>query len=165
MMRLTHLSQPLRTAGRQLQGEKSRQSALIPDSLVTPKVIPSTHFTVDGEAVDVVPRSNESPICIQQSWLPVTRKISSQQTRHTRWRLWIAIYRTLTPRGSQQRTTTSCAPPCWRHIPTSRCAACSRSGRGRLSKNKRVVIAPIFSEIESAPPPRLRPSEGPTRRS
>src|SRR4029078_2050179 len=44
-----------RTASRQFQGEKSRQPALIPDSLVTPKVIPSTHFTVDGEAVDIIP--------------------------------------------------------------------------------------------------------------
>jgi glyoxylase-like metal-dependent hydrolase (beta-lactamase superfamily II) len=43
-----------RTASRQFQGEKSRQPALVPDSLVTPRPLPSTRLTVDGEAVEVI---------------------------------------------------------------------------------------------------------------
>ena len=43
-----------RTASRQFQAEKSRQPSLTPDSLVTPRPLPSTHFTVDGEAVEVI---------------------------------------------------------------------------------------------------------------
>jgi glyoxylase-like metal-dependent hydrolase (beta-lactamase superfamily II) len=37
------------------QMEKSRRPAMLPDSLVTPQVLPSTHLTVDGEAVEVIP--------------------------------------------------------------------------------------------------------------
>ena len=62
------------TASRQFQGEKSRQPALIPDSLVTPKVIPSTHFAVDGEAVDVIPDLTGDVMTPTNSflWIPST---------------------------------------------------------------------------------------------
>jgi len=64
-----------RTASRQFQGEKSRQPALIPDSLVTPKVIPSTHFTVDGEAVDIIPDLTGDVLLPTNSflWIPSLR--------------------------------------------------------------------------------------------
>jgi glyoxylase-like metal-dependent hydrolase (beta-lactamase superfamily II) len=64
-----------RTAARQFQGEKARQPALIPDSLVTPKVIPSTHFTVDGEAVDIVPDLTGDVMTPTNSflWIPSLR--------------------------------------------------------------------------------------------
>jgi len=64
-----------RTASRQFQGEKSRQPALIPDSLVTPKAIASTHFTVDGEAVDLIPDLTGDVLLPTNSflWIPSLR--------------------------------------------------------------------------------------------
>jgi glyoxylase-like metal-dependent hydrolase (beta-lactamase superfamily II) len=66
-----------RTASRQFQGEKSRQPALIPDSVVTPQVLPSTHFTVDGEAVDVVPDLTGDVMTPTNSflWIPSLRAV------------------------------------------------------------------------------------------
>src|SRR5262249_10557267 len=44
-----------KTAAQQFPNEKSRRPTEIPDSLVTPKPLPSNHLTVDGEAVELIP--------------------------------------------------------------------------------------------------------------
>ena len=64
-----------RTAPRQFQGEKARQPALVPDSLVTPKPLPSMHLTVDGEAVEVIPDLTGDVLTPTNSflWIPSLR--------------------------------------------------------------------------------------------
>jgi len=66
-----------KTASRQFQGEKARQPALIPDSLVTPRSLPSMHLTVDGEAVDVVPDLTGDVMTPTNSflWIPSLRAV------------------------------------------------------------------------------------------
>jgi glyoxylase-like metal-dependent hydrolase (beta-lactamase superfamily II) len=74
-MTAASLAEFQRTASRQFQGEKSRQPALVPDSLVTPKPLPSLHFTVDGETVDVIPDLTGDVLTPTNSflWIPSLR--------------------------------------------------------------------------------------------
>lgn len=63
------------TAQRNFQGEKARRPATLPDSLVHPQVLPTTHFTVDGEAVEVIPDLTGDVIIPTNSflWIPSLR--------------------------------------------------------------------------------------------
>lgn len=60
------------TATRNFQGEKSRRPAMLPDSLVTPRLVPSTHFTIDGEDLEIVPDLQGDVIVPTNSvlWIP-----------------------------------------------------------------------------------------------
>ncbi|MGH7615746.1 MAG: hypothetical protein ACREPM_00800, partial [Gemmatimonadaceae bacterium] len=49
------LAEYKKTAARDFGGEKSRRPDMLADSIVTPQPLPSNHFTVDGEAIDVIP--------------------------------------------------------------------------------------------------------------
>jgi len=42
-------------AAGQFKAEKSRSPGLVPDSLVTPQVLPTTHLTVDGAELEIIP--------------------------------------------------------------------------------------------------------------
>ncbi|MGH9885048.1 MAG: MBL fold metallo-hydrolase [bacterium] len=66
-----------RTAHEQFQNEKARRPTEIPDSLVTPKALPSTHLTVDGEAVELVPDLTGDVIKPTNSflWIPSLRTV------------------------------------------------------------------------------------------
>jgi glyoxylase-like metal-dependent hydrolase (beta-lactamase superfamily II) len=66
-----------KTARRQFQGEKARQPALTPDSLVTPRVLPSMHLTVDGEQVDVIPDLTGDVLTPTNSflWIPSIKTV------------------------------------------------------------------------------------------
>jgi glyoxylase-like metal-dependent hydrolase (beta-lactamase superfamily II) len=63
------------TAARAFQGEKARRPAALPDSLVTPRELPSTRLTVDGEAVEVIPDLTGDVIAPTNSvlWIPSLR--------------------------------------------------------------------------------------------
>jgi len=65
------------TATRYFQGEKSRRPAMMADSLVKPQPLPSTHLTVDGETVDVVPDLTGDVIDPTNSflWIPSLRAV------------------------------------------------------------------------------------------
>jgi glyoxylase-like metal-dependent hydrolase (beta-lactamase superfamily II) len=63
------------SAQRDFQNEKSRRPAMLPDSLVHPQLLPSTHFTVDGEAVDLIPDLTGDVVIPTNSflWIPSLR--------------------------------------------------------------------------------------------
>src|SRR5207253_3379380 len=44
-----------KTGARDFQGDKQRNPELFPDSVITPRVLPSLRLTVDGERVEVIP--------------------------------------------------------------------------------------------------------------
>ena len=69
------LSEYQKTAPRAFQGEKARQPALVPDSIVTPKVLPSMELTVDGEKVEVIPDLTGDVLAPTNSvlWIPSLR--------------------------------------------------------------------------------------------
>lgn len=66
-----------RTAAQGFAGEKARNPSEIPDSLVTPQVLPSNHLTVDGEAVELVPDLTGDVITPTNSflWIPSLRTV------------------------------------------------------------------------------------------
>ena len=63
------------TAQRFFQGEKNRRPTLFADSLIHPQVLPTMHFTVDGEAVDVIPDLTGDVVVPTNSflWIPSLR--------------------------------------------------------------------------------------------
>ncbi len=63
------------TAQQNFQMEKSRRPTLMADSLVHPTVLPTTHFTVDGERVDVIPDLTGDVVIPTNSllWIPSLR--------------------------------------------------------------------------------------------
>jgi glyoxylase-like metal-dependent hydrolase (beta-lactamase superfamily II) len=63
------------TAERSFQGEKSRRPAVMADSLVHPKLLPSNRLTVDGEAVELIPDLTGDVIVPTNSvlWIPSLR--------------------------------------------------------------------------------------------
>jgi glyoxylase-like metal-dependent hydrolase (beta-lactamase superfamily II) len=66
-----------KTATRAFQSEKARRPELIPDSLVTPTALPSTHLTVDGEAVEVIPDLTGDVLAPTNSvlWIPSLKAV------------------------------------------------------------------------------------------
>ena len=63
------------TAEHFFQGEKSRRPAAMADSLVHPRLLPSNHFTVDGEPVELIPDLTGDVIIPTNSvlWIPSLR--------------------------------------------------------------------------------------------
>ena len=66
-----------KTAAQQFPNEKSRRPTEIPDSLVTPKPLPSNHLTVDGEAVELIPDLTGDVLAPTNSflWIPSLRAV------------------------------------------------------------------------------------------
>jgi glyoxylase-like metal-dependent hydrolase (beta-lactamase superfamily II) len=64
-----------RTAFQSFGGERARNPAQTPDSLVTPQVLPSMHLTVDGDAIEVVPDLTGDVLAPTNSflWIPSLR--------------------------------------------------------------------------------------------
>jgi glyoxylase-like metal-dependent hydrolase (beta-lactamase superfamily II) len=64
-------------AEKSFKNGKTRTPDLLPDSLVTPKVLPSMHLTVDGDAVEVVPDlQGDMPAKLDSFlWIPSLRAI------------------------------------------------------------------------------------------
>jgi glyoxylase-like metal-dependent hydrolase (beta-lactamase superfamily II) len=92
-----------RTAAQQFPAEKSRQPNQIPDSLVTPQLLPSTKLTVDGESLELIPDLTGDVITPTNSilWIPSLRTVlagdvvfngvhpwlgSSDEASRARWR-------------------------------------------------------------------------------
>lgn len=59
------------------QREKSRRPAMLPDSLVTPQVLPSMQLTVDGEELQVIPDLTGDVLIPTNSvlWIPSLRTV------------------------------------------------------------------------------------------
>jgi len=66
-----------KNAEKSFQAGKARTPDLFPASLVTPQVLPSMHFTVDGEDVEVVPDLQGDMATASDSflWIPSLRAI------------------------------------------------------------------------------------------
>jgi glyoxylase-like metal-dependent hydrolase (beta-lactamase superfamily II) len=66
-----------RNAEKSFKTGKTRTPDLLPDSLVTPQVLPSMHLTVDGEAVEVIPDlQGDMPTKLDSFlWIPSLRAI------------------------------------------------------------------------------------------
>jgi glyoxylase-like metal-dependent hydrolase (beta-lactamase superfamily II) len=66
-----------RTAAQEFANEKARLPTNIPDSLVTPSVLPSTHLKVDGEDVELVPDLTGDVLTPTNSflWIPSLRAV------------------------------------------------------------------------------------------
>jgi len=66
-----------KTAAQQFPGEKQRRPAEIPDSLVTPQLLPSTRLTVDGETGELIPDLTGDVITPTNSilWIPSLRTV------------------------------------------------------------------------------------------
>jgi glyoxylase-like metal-dependent hydrolase (beta-lactamase superfamily II) len=66
-----------RNAEKNFKTGKARTPDLFPDTLVTPQVLPSLHFTVDGEDVEVVPDlQGDMPTALDSFlWIPSLRAI------------------------------------------------------------------------------------------
>ena len=96
------------------QREKSRRPAMLPDSLVTPQVLPSTHLTVDGEELQVIPDLTGDVMTPTNSvlWIPSLRTVlagdvafngvhpwlgSSSEASRAAWRASIARVAELHP--------------------------------------------------------------------
>ena len=97
------LSEFKKTAAQAFQNEKSRRPAALADSIVTPTELPSTHLTVDGEAVELVPDLTGDVLTPTNSflWIPSLRTVlagdivfngvhpwlgSSDEASRTAWR-------------------------------------------------------------------------------
>ena len=96
------------------QREKARRPAVLPDSLVTPQVLPSTHLTVDGEELQVIPDLTGDVMTATNSvlWIPSLRTVlagdvafngvhpwlgSSSEASRASWRASIARVAELHP--------------------------------------------------------------------
>jgi len=66
-----------RNAEKSFKNGKTRTPDLLPDTLVTPQVLPSMHLTVDGEAVEVIPDlQGDMPTKLDSFlWIPSLRAI------------------------------------------------------------------------------------------
>lgn len=65
------------TAPRDFQGEKSRRPSLLPDSLVTPRELGATRFTIDGETIEIIPDLQGDVLAPVNSivWIPSLRTV------------------------------------------------------------------------------------------
>ena len=96
------------------QREKSRRPAMLPDSLVTPQVLPSIHLTLDGEELTVIPDLTGDVMTPTNSvlWIPSLRTVlagdvafngvhpwlgSSNEASRAAWRASIARVAELHP--------------------------------------------------------------------
>lgn len=61
----------------EFQGAKSRRPTLFPDSVVHPQLLPSTHLTVDGETVEIIPDLQGDVMLPVNSvvWIPSQRTV------------------------------------------------------------------------------------------
>ena len=102
------------TTKRGFEMEKSRRPAMLPDSLVTPTPLPTTHLSVDGEEVTVIPDLTGDVSVPTHSvlWIPSLRTAlvgdvafngvhpwlgSSTEATRTAWRVSIARVAALHP--------------------------------------------------------------------
>jgi len=94
----TALSEFKRTSARFLAGQRSYLPAEAPDSLPTPAVLPSTHLTVDGAAVEVVTDLQGDAFVASNSfvWVPSLRAVVAGDIVFNGVHVWLA--------NSNQRT-------------------------------------------------------------
>jgi len=73
------------------QREKSRRPSMLPDSLVTPQVLPSTHLTLDGEELTVIPDLTGDVIIPVNSalWIPSLRTVLAGDVAFNGVHLWL----------------------------------------------------------------------------
>jgi glyoxylase-like metal-dependent hydrolase (beta-lactamase superfamily II) len=73
----TALAEFNKTAARDFGNEKSRNSAAMADSIITPVALPSNHLTVDGQAVEVIPDLQGDVLLPTNSvlWIPSLRAV------------------------------------------------------------------------------------------
>ena len=66
-----------RTAPAAFRGEKSRSPQILPDSIVTPRPLPSNRLTIDGETLEVIPDVTGDVISATNSmlWIPSLRTV------------------------------------------------------------------------------------------
>lgn len=65
------------TAAPGFQGEKSRRPETLPDSLITPRELPGTRLTVDGETVEIIPDLQGDVLAPTNSivWIPSLKTV------------------------------------------------------------------------------------------
>ena len=75
----------------QFQREKSRRANILADSLVTPQVLPSTHLTVDGEELTVIPdlTGDVMPPTNSVLWIPSLRTVLAGDVAFNGVHLWL----------------------------------------------------------------------------
>jgi glyoxylase-like metal-dependent hydrolase (beta-lactamase superfamily II) len=80
-----------RTAPPAFRGEKSRSPQLLPDSLVTPTVLPSMRLTVDGETVEVIPDVTGDVISGTNSmlWIPSLKTVLASDVVFNNVHAWL----------------------------------------------------------------------------
>jgi glyoxylase-like metal-dependent hydrolase (beta-lactamase superfamily II) len=96
------------TALQGFQSEKSRRPALLPDSLITPRELPATKFTIDGEAIEIVPDLQGDVLAAVNSivWIPSLRTVIAGDVVFNGVHPWLAVSTPATRqawRGSLQR--------------------------------------------------------------
>ena len=81
------------TALRDFQGEKSRRPALLPDSLVTPRELPSPRFTIDGETIEIIPDLQGDVLAPVNSivWIPSLRTVIAGDVVFNGVHPWLAV--------------------------------------------------------------------------
>jgi glyoxylase-like metal-dependent hydrolase (beta-lactamase superfamily II) len=86
------LKEFLRSSKRYYNGQKSYIPAETPDSLPTPEALPTTHFTIDGERVEIVPdrQGDEWVPSNSYVWIPSTRTIVAGDIVFNGVHMWLA---------------------------------------------------------------------------
>ena len=81
------------TALQGFQQEKSRRPALLPDSLVTPRELPATRFTVDGETIEIIPDLQGDVLAAVNSivWIPSLRTVIAGDVVFNGVHPWLAV--------------------------------------------------------------------------
>jgi glyoxylase-like metal-dependent hydrolase (beta-lactamase superfamily II) len=92
------------TAPKDFQGEKSRQPALFPDSLVTPRELPATRLTVDGETIEIIPDLQGDVLAPVNSivWIPSLRTVIAGDVVFNGVHPWLAVSTPATRRAWRQ---------------------------------------------------------------
>ena len=82
-----------KTALRDFQGEKSRRPTILPDSLVTPRELPSNRFTVDGETIEIIPDLQGDVLAPVNSivWIPSLRTVITGDVVFNGVHPWLAV--------------------------------------------------------------------------
>jgi glyoxylase-like metal-dependent hydrolase (beta-lactamase superfamily II) len=82
-----------KTAQRDFQGEKSRRPGILPDSLVTPRELPSNSFTIDGEKIDIIPDLQGDVLVPVNSivWIPSIRTVITGDVVFNGVHPWLAV--------------------------------------------------------------------------
>ena len=80
-----------RTAPPAFRSEKSREPQLLPDSIVTPQVLPSMQLTVDGEKIEVIPDLTGDVITGVNSvlWIPSISTVLASDVVFNNVHLWL----------------------------------------------------------------------------